>query len=157
LTPKEVAGRANAALGVLNMGAAFGLQCLSGVIIALWPAADGHYPPEAHGAAMATSLGLQLIALGVFLTPKRRSRPMPMGVAVARVLGVDPTIPITMPAPYAAALSTWRKHVVHTRRQATAWRFAAIVSISLCVSLAGALSATLVRPAVAFHYSASAN
>ena len=36
--PKEVAGRANAALGVLNMGTAFGLQCLSGFIIAQWPA-----------------------------------------------------------------------------------------------------------------------
>jgi MFS family permease len=36
--PKEVAGRANAALGVLNMGTAFGLQCLSGLIIAqCWP------------------------------------------------------------------------------------------------------------------------
>ena len=29
--PKEVVGRANAALGVLNMGTAFGLQCLSGL------------------------------------------------------------------------------------------------------------------------------
>jgi MFS family permease len=155
--PKEVAGRANAALGVLNMGTAFGLQCLAGVIIALWPAADGHYPAEAHEAAMATGLALQLIGLGVFLTPKRRPQPMPMGVAVARVLGVDPFIAMAMPAPYAAALSAWRKHVVQTRRQATAWRFAAIVSVSLCVSLAGALSAMLVRPAVAFHYSAAGN
>ena len=37
--PKEVAGRANAALGVLKMGTAFGLQCLAGVIIA--PVARG--------------------------------------------------------------------------------------------------------------------
>ena len=46
--PKEVSGRANAALGVLNMGAAFGLQCLSGFIVALWPADGGRYPAEAH-------------------------------------------------------------------------------------------------------------
>ena len=39
--PKEVSGRANAALGVLNMGTAFGLQCLSGFIVALWPADGG--------------------------------------------------------------------------------------------------------------------
>jgi MFS family permease len=43
--PKEAAGRANAALGVLNMGTAFGLQCLGGSIIARRPAPDGHYLP----------------------------------------------------------------------------------------------------------------
>jgi MFS family permease len=46
--PKAVSGRANAALGVLNMGTAFGLQCLSGFIVALWPADGGRYPAEAH-------------------------------------------------------------------------------------------------------------
>jgi MFS family permease len=149
--PKEVAGRANAALGVLNVGTAFGLQCLSGLIIAQWPADAGHYPAQAHQAAMAAGLVLQLVGLGIFLTPKRRPQPMPMGVAVARALGVDPSVAATLPAPYAAALSAWRKHIVRTRRQATAWRFAAVASMALCVSLGGALSFTLVRPAVAFH------
>jgi hypothetical protein len=106
---------------------------------------------------VAVGLGLQLVGLGVFLTPKRRSRPMPMGVAVARVLGVDPSIRFAMPEQYAAALSAWRHHVVQTRRQATAWRFAAMVSVSLCVGLSAALSASLVRPAVAFHYNAAGN
>jgi MFS family permease len=149
--PKEVVGRANAALGVLNMGTAFGLQCLSGLIIAMWPADGGHYPAEAHQAALATGLALQFVGLAIFLTPMRRTQPMPMGVAVARVLGVDPATAMAMPAPYAAALSAWRTHVVQTRRQATAWRFAAVASMTLCVGLAGALSLTLVRPAVAFH------
>jgi hypothetical protein len=40
---------------------------------------------------------------------------------------------------------------VHTRRQATAWRFAAVASMALCVGLGGTLSLTLVRPAVALH------
>jgi hypothetical protein len=69
----------------------------------------------------------------------------------------DPSIARAMPAPYAAALSAWRRHIVHTRRQATAWRFAAVASMALCVGLGGVLSASLVRPAVAFHYSASGN
>jgi MFS family permease len=149
--PKEVAGRANAALGVLNMGSAFALQCLSGLIIAQWPSTDGHYPAQAHQAAMAAGLGLQLMGLAAFLAPKRRSRPMPMGLAVARVLGVDPSIATAVPAPYAAALSAWRQHALHTRRQATAWRLAAVASMALCVSLGGALSLALVRPAVALH------
>ena len=96
--PKEVSGRANAALGVLNMGTAFGLQCLSGFIVALWPADGGRYPAEAHQAAMAAGLGLQLIALGVFFTPKRRLKPAPMAHAVARALGFgEAPLPIVRP------------------------------------------------------------
>jgi MFS family permease len=105
--PKEVAGRANAALGVLNMGTAFGLQCLAGVIIAQWPADGGHYPAQAHQAALAAGLALHLVGLAVFLSPKRRAQPMPMCRAVARVLGVDSSIRFDMPAQYAAALSAW--------------------------------------------------
>ena len=86
-SPRRSSGRANAALGVLNMGTAFGLQCLSGFIVALWPADGGRYPAEAHQAAMAAGLGLQLIALGVFFAPKRRLQPAPMAHAVARALG----------------------------------------------------------------------
>ena len=149
--PKEVVGRANAALGVLNMGAAFGLQCLSGLIIAQWPADGGHYPAQAHEAALAAGLASQLISVAVFFAPKRRAQPIPMAHAVARALGIDASAAEIMPSQYKAALSAWRRHVAHTRRQATAWRFAAVVSMALCVSLAGALSLTLVRPAVAFH------
>jgi MFS family permease len=149
--PKEVAGRANAALGVLNMGTAFGLQSLAGLIIAQWAADGGHYPAVAHQAAMAAGLGLQLVSLGVFLAPKRTPQPIPMAGAVARALGIDASAAETMPSQYKAALSAWRRHVAHTRRQATAWRFAAVASLALCVGLAGAVSLALVRPAVAFH------
>jgi hypothetical protein len=149
--PKEVVGRANAALGVLNMGTAFGLQCLAGLIIAQWPADGGHYSALAHEAALAAGLALQLVGLAVFLAPRRRPQPMPMALAVARALGVDPSIAAAMPARYAAALLAWRQHVVRTRRQAAAWRLAAVASMALCVGLGGALSLALIRPAVAFH------
>jgi hypothetical protein len=149
--PKEVVGRANAALGVLNMGTAFGLQCLVGLIIAQWPVDGGHHPALAHEVALAAGLALQLVGLAVFLAPRRRPQPMPMALAVARAMGVDPSIAAAMPARYAAALSAWRQHVARTRRQATAWRFAAVASIALCVGLGGALSLVLIRPAVAFH------
>jgi MFS family permease len=149
--PKEAAGRANAALGVLNMGTAFGLQCLSGLIIAQWPADGGHYPAQAHEAALAAGLALQLISLNVFFAPKRRAQPTPMAHAVARALGIDASAAEIMPSHYRAALSAWRRHVAHTRRQAAAWRFAAVASMTLCIGLGGALSLALVRPAVAFH------
>jgi MFS family permease len=149
--PKEAAGRANAALGVLNMGTAFGLQCLSGLIIAQWPADGGHYPAQAHEAAMAAGLALQLISLALFFAPKRRVQPVPMAHAVARALGIHPSAAEIMPSHYRAALSAWRRHVAQTRRPATAWRFAAVASMALCVGLAGALSLALIRPAVALH------
>jgi hypothetical protein len=100
---------------------------------------------------MATGLGLQLFALGVFLTPRRQSKQMPMSIAVTRALGLDPSIAAAMPAHYTAALSTWRRHVVDTRRQVAAWRYAAVASMALCVGLGGALSLALIRPAVALQ------
>jgi MFS family permease len=145
--PKEVAGRANAALGVLNMGAAFCLQSLSGFIIAQWPAADGHYPAQAHQAAMAAGLGLQLIALGVFLAPRRRLKPAPMAHAVARALGFGQVrSPIVGPV-----YASWTYQAELARRQKAAWAFAATASAALCVGLAATLLITISRPAVAFR------
>jgi predicted MFS family arabinose efflux permease len=145
--PKEVAGRANAALGVLNMGAAFCLQSLSGFIIAQWPAADGHYPAQAHQTAMAAGLGLQLIALGVFLAPRRRLKPAPMAHAVARALGFGQVrSPIVGPV-----YASWTYQAELARRQKAAWAFAATASAALCVGLAATLLITISRPAVAFR------
>jgi MFS family permease len=70
--PKQVAGRANAALGVLNMGSAFGLQSLAGFVIGQWPQVGGRYPVEAHQAALAIGLTLQLAALCWFAAPRQR-------------------------------------------------------------------------------------
>ncbi|HEY1245807.1 MAG TPA: MFS transporter, partial [Hyphomicrobiaceae bacterium] len=141
--PKEVAGRANAALGVLNMGAAFCLQSLSGFIIAQWPADGGHYPAMAHHAAMAAGLALQLIALGVFLAPRRRLKPAPMAHAVARALGFGQApSPIVRPV-----YASWTYQAELARRQKAAWAFAATASAALCVGLAATLLITISRPA----------
>ena len=145
--PKEVAGRANAALGVLNMGAAFCLQSLSGFIIARWPADGGHYPAAAHEAAMAAGLGLQLIALGVFFAPKRRLQPAPMAHAVARAMGFGGA-PTRIVRP---GYSSWTHEAEVARRQRAAWAFAAAASAALCLGLAATLSITISRPAVALH------
>jgi nitrate/nitrite transporter NarK len=145
--PKEVSGRANAALGVLNMGTAFALQCLSGFIVALWPAESGRYPAEAHEAAMAAGLGLQLIALGVFFTPERRLKPAPMAHAVARALGFSQApLPIIRPV-----YASWAYQAELARRQRAAWAFAAAASAALCLDLVATLSITISRPAVALH------
>jgi MFS family permease len=145
--PKEMAGRANAALGVLNMGTAFALQCLGGFIVDRWPAAEGHYPADAHQAAMAAGLILQLVALGVFFTPKPRRRAAPMAHAVVRALGFSGA-PSRIVRP---AYSSWTHQAEIARRQRAAWRFAAAASAALCAGLAATLSITISRPAVALH------
>jgi MFS family permease len=145
--PKEVAGRANAALGVLNMGTAFGLQCLAGLIIGRWHAADGHYPVDAHQAAMAAGLGLQLTALGFFLTPKRRLKPVPMALSVDRALGFSGAPSQRVQPVY----SSWTHQAEIARMQRAAWALAATASAVLCLGLAATLSMTISRPAVALH------
>jgi len=149
--PKQASGRANAALGVLHVGAAFGLQCLAGLIIAQWPATDGHYSAEAHQAAMSVGLVLQLATFAWFLMFKRRQPETLMAHVVTRLLGLSPPPQVAVLPAYRRALSVWTQHVEHTRRQAPAWRFAAAASVALCAGLAGSLSLALTRPAVALH------
>jgi MFS family permease len=61
--PKEIAGRANAALNVFHIGGAFALQEVIGWIINRWPAHDGHYPAIAYKAALGLMIVLQIIAI----------------------------------------------------------------------------------------------
>jgi MFS family permease len=67
--PQEVSGRANAALNLLHVGAAFVLQSAMGIIIAQWPLTNGGYAVAAHEAAMTAGICVQLLALGWFALP----------------------------------------------------------------------------------------
>jgi MFS family permease len=71
--PKELTGRANAALNVFHMGGAFALQCLTGFVIQAWAKDHGHYPEVAYQAAFAINLLLQIIALVWFSLPQLQS------------------------------------------------------------------------------------
>jgi hypothetical protein len=70
LYPREVRGRANAALNVLHIGAAFAIQTAIGLIVGLWERdGGGHYPAHAYQIAFFTIVILQLAALLWFLRP----------------------------------------------------------------------------------------
>lgn len=71
--PKELTGRANAALNVFHMGGAFALQCVTGFVIQAWAKDHGHYPEVAYQAAFAINLLLQFIALVWFSLPRLQS------------------------------------------------------------------------------------
>ena len=60
--PKELAGRANAALNLFHIGSAFVVQYMTGLVVQLWAPIDGHYPEVAYQAAFAFNVGLQIVA-----------------------------------------------------------------------------------------------
>ncbi|GLR87736.1 hypothetical protein GCM10007857_44470 [Bradyrhizobium iriomotense] len=60
--PKELAGRANAALNVFHIGGAFVLQSATGIVLEQWRPVAGHYPAIAYQTAFALNLGLQIVA-----------------------------------------------------------------------------------------------
>jgi predicted MFS family arabinose efflux permease len=74
LFPLESAGRANAALNVLHIGAAFAIQSGMGAVVGCW-ARDlgGHYPVAAYTTALLGLIALQLAAFVWFLKPLKRS------------------------------------------------------------------------------------
>lgn len=70
LYPRDVRGRANAALNILHIGAAFAVQTSIGLIVGLWERdGGGHYPAHAYQIAFFTIAILQLAALIWFLRP----------------------------------------------------------------------------------------
>jgi MFS family permease len=68
--PKEVAGRANAALNVLHIGAAFLIQTAIGLIVERWTSVGAHYPAVAYQAAFALNLAVQGMTLAWFFSPR---------------------------------------------------------------------------------------
>jgi MFS family permease len=148
--PKQMSGRANAALNLLHVGGAFVLQSATGLIIEQWPEACGTYPAEAHQLAMAAALVLQLAALAWFATPWRRPASV-MARAASRSPRPAHAWSATATTPYSSAALAWTQHVEVVRKQALGWRLAATASAMLCIGLATTLSMTISRPAVAVH------
>ena len=141
--PKEMSGRANAALNLLHVGGAFVLQSATGLIIEQWPAKSGSYPVDAHQTAMAASIVVQLAALAWFALAARSQPASAMnGLVMRAATGRRPRSP-SASTRYATGL--WGE------RQATGWRFAAIASAALCGALATALASTIGHANLAAH------
>jgi MFS family permease len=61
--PKELAGRANAALNFFHIGGAFVVQYLTGLVVQLWAPTGGYYPDIAYQLAFGFNVGLQIVAV----------------------------------------------------------------------------------------------
>jgi MFS family permease len=67
--PKEIAGRANAALNLFHIGEAFVLQYMIGVVVQLWTPIEGRYPEVAYQTAFALNVVFQIAAGTWFALP----------------------------------------------------------------------------------------
>jgi MFS family permease len=148
--PKEISARANAALNLLHVGGAFVLQSAAGCIIALWPPlTEGGYPAEAHRAAMAIMLLLQLAAFAWFAVPRRC-------ITSANFRGAYRSMHMSLQwqvqgaARYAAVASRMR-HVHYLHRQRAQWRFVAAASTAVCVGLMAAVFTLASAPTGIIH------
>jgi MFS family permease len=149
--PKEMSGRANAALNLLHVGAAFVLQSATDLIVEQWPEARGTYPAEAHQLAMGAAVGLQLAAFAWFALPPRRASQPAMARAASRSLSPARAWPARAPTRYMTAALAWTRQAELARKQAADWRAAAATSAMLCIGLAAAVSMTTSRPAITVH------
>ena len=75
--PKELAGRANAALNVFHIGGAFLVQELVGIVIDHWPIEGTHHPMIAYQVAFGVVLAFQLIAWIWFTWPRTQATSSP--------------------------------------------------------------------------------
>jgi hypothetical protein len=154
--PKEVSGRANAALGVLNMGTAFGLQCLTGFIVVLWPVDGGRYPAEAHQAALGLNLVLQAAAFVWFIRPERKTSLQHLPAhpihTLATSLGLAPAAALS----YARARHAWSLQMARAYAQQQAWRAAAFTSFAVLALLASSVGSAVLGTSGAVHVVAGA-
>jgi hypothetical protein len=146
--PKQVIGRANGALGVLDIGGAFILQYATGLMIQQWPGEGGHYPTVAYQTAFAINVVLQVFALGWFVLPYIRER---VAASASDVLGRAAFRFDNHPRSgslYDRAAQVWAARIVAARREAMNWRLAALASMSLTALLGLAIAISAGRASV---------
>jgi MFS family permease len=71
--PKQLAGRANGALNLFHIAAAFAVQYATGVVLQHWTPQAGHYPEFAYQTAFALNLALQVAAWIWYMFPRVRT------------------------------------------------------------------------------------
>jgi MFS family permease len=139
--PKEASARANAALDLLHVSAAFVLQWLIGVVIAHWPIAEDHYPPEAYQTAFAVPIVSEIAALLWFVVNM-----LPVSAADSvqtRRHGAEKTDITFAATGHQAARDTWALQLSAARVQVKAWRLAALISASIFVCLVAVLAGSI--------------
>ena len=149
--PKSASGRANGALNLLHVSAAFAIQYAIGLVVQQWPAEAGHYPEEAYQTALGLNLVLQAAAFLWFIRPERKTalRHLPAHPihAFAGGLGLAPAAALS----YARARHAWSLRLARAYAQQRAWRSAAFASFAVLALLVSSLGSTILGTSVAAH------
>ena len=155
--PKSASGRANGALNLLHVTAAFAVQYAIGLVIQLWPAEAGHYPEEAYRTAFGLNLALQVAAFLWFIRPERKTALQHLPAhpihVLASSLGLTPVTALS----YARARHAWSLQLVRARAQQQAWRTTAFASLAVSALLALSLASTVLGSSVAANMVARAH
>ena len=149
--PKSASGRANGALNLLHVTAAFAIQYAIGLVVQQWPAEAGHYPAEAYQAALALNLAVQAAAFAWFIRPERKTAlhhlPAHPIHGLAAALGVAPAAALS----YARARHAWSLQMARAYAQQQAWRSAAFASFAVLALLVSSLGSAILGTSVAAH------
>ena len=148
--PKEVAGRANAALNVFQLGGALVVQFGTGAILQSWTGNDGRYPAVAYQVAFAINLALQVFALIWFLWSRTSTSPATNARASRPGRLLDPAFILTMERHRRARLA-WDECMTATQAQLRCWRLAAVGSMAMVALLGSGLFANHSGSAVVPH------
>jgi MFS family permease len=147
--PKSASGRANGALNLLHVTAAFAIQYAIGPIVQQWASEDGHYPPEAYQAAFGLNLAVQAAAFLWFVRPERKTAlqhlPEHPIHAFAASLAIAPSAALS----YARARHAWSLRLARARAQQQAWRTAAFASFAVLALLVSSLASTVLGTSIA--------
>ena len=73
--PKELTGRANGALNLFHIAAAFAVQYATGLVVQQWIPDAGHYPEKAYRTAFAFNVVFQVATWIWFVIPRASLRP----------------------------------------------------------------------------------
>ncbi len=157
LFPKSASGRASGALNLLHIGAAFAVQLGTGFVLDLWPIETGRPPPVAYQTALSINLTLQVAALLWFMRPRLHAvfanhlHAHPIH-PLAAILGV----PCANATRYLQARRDWRSRKSIAQHQASAWRAAALLSVTT-MAVIGISLLTQTATTAALHRSQGAS
>lgn len=139
--PKHASGRANGALNLLQVAAAFAVQSVFGGIVSLWEKDAGSYPPEAYRTALVFFIVLQVVALGWFATARKQATKELH--SEQRHHGATPDVEqLSRSKAYRAAAMRWALQTRQARNQISIWRSTATASFMLLAVLGSSVGST---------------
>jgi predicted MFS family arabinose efflux permease len=133
---KSISARANAALNLLHLMTAFGLQFAIGGIVDQWPRVDGHPPAQAYGGALTVVATLQGLAIAWYVVASRRRPDVVLRVRHPLLQALAPAPRSWARAPYTDALMAYALSVAAARAHVQLWRGMGVAAGVLCVAMA---------------------